>query len=56
MLRTLIKTNDLPEYILVEKKGMESPILFMYHRDLDMETFLAGVNDITIRQKTEEEQ
>lgn len=33
MLRKLIETNDLPEYILSEEKGIKGPQLVMNHRD-----------------------
>jgi len=33
MLRKLIDTNDLPEYILSEEKGLKGPQLVMTHRD-----------------------
>lgn len=33
MLRKLIETNDLPEYILSEEKGLKGPQLVMIHRD-----------------------
>ncbi len=46
ILRKIIATNDLPDYVLREDVGQRGPQLIMLHRKVAFDELLAGANEV----------